>query len=91
MSIEKKSKQKNLKLMCRIHAPYEVTDRKENKLNLVTNLEAYLEPCQTFKMKCFAKIVDFAKHSILCLWEGYEYFSVNHTIFMNISKFVKEI
>ena len=44
------------------------------------HLEVYTKPCQIFKKKCFAKIINgflplsiFAKRSILDIWEGSEY------------------
>ena len=47
--------------------------------------EEYSEPCQASKMKLLVKIVNnfqsftiFAKHSILDVWEGSEYVSVQY-------------
>ena len=47
------------------------------------SVEAYLKPCQESKMKAFLKIVNvfqsltiFAKSSILDVWQGSEYVSV---------------
>ena len=44
----------------------------------LSNLETYLEPYQTSKMGCFAKIVNgkklltfFVKHCILNIWQGF--------------------
>ena len=37
------------------------------------HFEAYSEPCQTCKIEVFAKIVIFAKDSLLNVWQGFEY------------------
>ena len=49
---------------------------------MVANSEAYLEPCQTFKLEVFAKIVNgfsflsiFGKSSIFYVWQDSEFAS----------------
>ena len=46
--------------------------------------EVYSEPCQTSKMECFNSfqvLNIFAKHSILDIWQGFEYTYIPAHIF----------
>ena len=60
-----------------IYQPFRVSLLEPQQSNL-SNQEAYLEPCQISKMKCFAmKLLTFlVKDSILDVWQGSEYTSV---------------
>ena len=50
--------------------------------NLYRRTEAYLEPCQTSKMERFAKMLTiFLKSSILDVWQGSEYASMDKYLF----------
>ena len=61
----------------------------EPQQNNLSKPVAYSEPCQPFKIECFAKIVSgqrlltfFVKHSILDVWQGSQYASVIcHSLF----------
>ena len=45
-----------------------LTTTKHDTFVLKVNAEAYSKPSQTSKVEHFAKIVNFAKHSILDIW-----------------------
>ena len=59
------------------------------------SLEVYSEPCQTFKMDQFPKLVNswkplaiLTKSSILDIWQGSEYASVYYSIWIQLKNFI---